>query len=248
MDFEGLSQEQSDRLEYLFKNAPKRLEDTVNRLMEQGRVRGTNKMQQPTLFVYPEITSKPWHDVADYPWASILEQNSEIIKREFMAVARDTNHFDEIKSSITRGKWTSFYLYNQGRRVDENCDRCPNTMRLIEDTLGPALAKNTGISYVYFSVISPSTHITPHCGVCNLRLRFQLPIISPANTCTLKVGEETRTYEEGKSFIFDDSFYHSVKHLGDENSYDRVVLLIDFWHPELSRLEVEATEILLPFV
>lgn len=66
----------------------------------------------------------------------------------------------------------------------------------------PSLMKGVGIMYAYFSVIQPKTHITTHCGMCNLRLRCQLPIIVPKKeNVSLRVGSETRKYKEGKVFI-----------------------------------------------
>lgn len=43
-----------------------------------------------------------------------------------------------------------------------------------------------------------------------------------------------RSWEEGKIFIFDDSFEHEVWHNGTEF---RLVLIIDVWHPELTKSE-----------
>ena len=42
------------------------------------------------------------------------------------------------------------------------------------------------------------------------------------------------TWREGEFFVFDDSFEHEVWHRGD---VDRVVLLINFWHPDLPESE-----------
>ena len=39
-----------------------------------------------------------------------------------------------------------------------------------------------------------------------------------------------RTWQEGKFIVFDDSFEHEVWHKGTEL---RLVLIVDFWHPEL---------------
>lgn len=46
-----------------------------------------------------------------------------------------------------------------------------------------------------------------------------------------------RSWEEGKVFIFDDSFEHEVWHNGTEF---RLVLIIDVWHPELTAGEKRA--------
>ncbi|CAL1531013.1 unnamed protein product [Lymnaea stagnalis] len=39
------------------------------------------------------------------------------------------------------------------------------------------------------------------------------------------------TWKQGEFFIFDDSFEHEVWHEGCEL---RFVLIVDFWHPELT--------------
>ena len=47
----------------------------------------------------------------------------------------------------------------------------------------------------------------------------------------IRVGKENRTWErEGSVLIFDDSFEHEVHHNG---VHRRIVLIMDFWHPEL---------------
>jgi aspartyl/asparaginyl beta-hydroxylase (cupin superfamily) len=56
----------------------------------------------------------------------------------------------------------------------------------------------------------------------------------------MRVGEEIIQWEEGKCLLFDDSFVHSVWHKGENNSGDRIVLLIDLWHPQLQEIEKEA--------
>lgn len=50
----------------------------------------------------------------------------------------------------------------------------------------------------------------------------------------MKVGDETQTWEEGKLTTLDTSFEHSTVNPTDS---ERVVLIIDFWHPELTQAE-----------
>lgn len=73
-------------------------------------------------------------------------------------------------------------------------------------------------------------------SVSNIRLRCQLPI-SVQEQCWLRVEDEVKYYEEGKIMIFDDSFDHEVLHEGFLSN--RVVLLIDFFHPDLTIEEKE---------
>ena len=48
---------------------------------------------------------------------------------------------------------------------------------------------------VFFSVLSPGTHIEPHCGATNLRLRCHLPLQLPtAGRAEMRVGNEWRQW------------------------------------------------------
>ena len=78
--------------------------------------------------------------------------------------------------------------------------------------------------------MQPGTHVWPHTGPTNCRIRSHLGLIVPDGT-RLRVGNVTRSWTEGKVLVFDDSFEHEVWHDGD--SY-RLVLIVDLWHPELT--------------
>ena len=57
-------------------------------------------------------------------------------------------------------------------------------------------------------------------------------------TC-LRVHDKIKYFEEGKCFIFDDSFEHEVFHPPSyPEGMPRVVLIIDTWHPDLTNEEV----------
>jgi len=53
------------------------------------------------------------------------------------------------------------------------------------------------------------------------------------------VGRKEQTWQEGKLTTLDTSFEHST---GNPTTDDRHVLIIDFWHPELSDAERAALE------
>jgi hypothetical protein len=57
----------------------------------------------------------------------------------------------------------------------------------------------------------------------------------------LRVGDETRGFEEGKIAIFDDSFNHEAWHNGPTT---RITLIMDIWHPDLSDEEVKFLKLL----
>jgi aspartyl/asparaginyl beta-hydroxylase (cupin superfamily) len=53
------------------------------------------------------------------------------------------------------------------------------------------------------------------------------------------VGDQVHHWEEGKCIVFDDTFEHEVWNRTDE---ERLVLLIDLWHPDLTQLERDALD------
>ena len=86
------------------------------------------------------------------------------------------------------------------------------------------------------SIHSAGTHVTPHCGTTNTRLPCHLGLVVPER-CRIRVGSEICEWQEGKCLVFDDSFEHEVWHDGDR---DRVVLILDVWHTDLSPAETWA--------
>ena len=58
----------------------------------------------------------------------------------------------------------------------------------------------------------------------------------------MRVGDETREWVDGQCLLFDDSFDHEVWHNGET---DRIVLLIDLWHHDLTPFERHAFKIML---
>lgn len=133
--------------------------------------------------------------------------------------------------------WQVLHLLNQGQWMEETVRQCPNLTRLIKgfgDLLDSSLFGNA-----FVSKIRPGTVIEPHCGPTNVRHRLQYPLIFPVATAResvgLKVLNETISWKQ--AFVFDDSLVHSVDY--SKGLTERVVLIVDLWHPELSLAERE---------
>ncbi|CAE6922795.1 ASPHD1, partial [Symbiodinium sp. CCMP2456] len=54
--------------------------------------------------------------------------------------------------------------------------------------------------------------------------------------CSITVGGDERPWKEDDCIVLDTSFLHSTKNESDE---DRFVLVVDFWHPDLTVPERE---------
>jgi aspartyl/asparaginyl beta-hydroxylase (cupin superfamily) len=67
-----------------------------------------------------------------------------------------------------------------------------------------------------------------------------VPLIVPEG-CKFRVGNDVRSWERGKAWVFDDTIEHEAINTSDRT---RVVLIFDIWRPELTdeeRVLVAAT-------
>jgi aspartate beta-hydroxylase len=179
---------------------------------------------------YPGLESRPWHDASDFPAAGYLEEHFVEIRDEVLALQPARYHRETERIGRT-GDWDVAFFYERGRRREEVCEACPVTTRGIETM--PTMRTAAGLIYV--SRMRPGTHIQPHRGPTNLRLRCHLGISVPDGDCALRVGDEIRQWEDGHCLVFDDSLEHEA---WNHTEQDRIVLVVDLWNPGLSPIEV----------
>ncbi len=129
------------------------------------------------------------------------------------------------------GSWDVFILFERGKKREDRCAVVPITTRMIEQHA--TLRTQAGL--IYFLRLAPGTIVAPHRGPTNIRLRCHLGIKIPHN-CGINVQNIEKTWEPGKCIVFDDSFTHAVWNSSDR---ERVVLIVDLWHPDLNLREVE---------
>jgi aspartate beta-hydroxylase len=186
--------------------------------------------------MYPDLPRQAWHDPHDFPIVGYLEANHRAIAAEISALAATRFHRESERIERT-GDWDVAFLYERGRRREEVCSACPVTAYGIETY--PAIRTIAGLIYV--SRMRPGTHISPHRGPTNLRVRCHLGVNVPDGDCGIRVGEQTRPWQGGRCLVFDDSLEHEAWNHTDD---DRIVLIVDLWHPGLSATEVTLLEAL----
>jgi aspartate beta-hydroxylase len=142
---------------------------------------------------------------------------------------------EETEPIARRGRWDVLILFERGRKNDEICARAPITTRIVES--GATVRTLAGLTY--FSRLAPATHIAPHRGPTNVRLRCHLALEVPDGDCALRAGGETQTWEAGKCLVFDDSFEHEA---WNRTARERTILVVDLWHPDLTSREIAALE------
>lgn len=184
--------------------------------------------------VYPDLESQPFHDPTEFPLARYLQAHADEIQQEILNLDPATFQ-PESERIARRGDWDVAFFYERGRRHDATLAACPVTAQGIESH--PAMRTHAGL--IYASRMKPDTHIQPHRGPTNLRVRCHLGIRVPQGDCAIRVGQETRRWAEGKCIVFDDFFEHEAWNRADE---DRIVLIVDLWHPGLTRTEISWLE------
>ncbi|HEY7932764.1 MAG TPA: aspartyl/asparaginyl beta-hydroxylase domain-containing protein [Solirubrobacteraceae bacterium] len=164
-----------------------------------------------------------------FPWVKRIEENWTVIREELQAVLEDREalpNFQEISKDqieITNDDhWKTFFLYGYGFQAKLGVQMCPRTAALMREI--------PGMTTAMFSILSPKKHILDHRGPYKGVLRYHLGLIVPkdAESCRIRVGEDFRHWEEGKSMVFDDTFNHEVWNDTDET---RVVLFVDVLRP-----------------
>ncbi|XP_007998923.3 aspartyl/asparaginyl beta-hydroxylase isoform X11 [Chlorocebus sabaeus] len=159
-----------------------------------------------------------------------LERNWKLIRDEGLAVMDKAKglFLPEDENLREKGDWSQFTLWQQGRRNENACKGAPKTCTLLEK-----FPETTGCrrGQIKYSIMHPGTHVWPHTGPTNCRLRMHLGLVIPKEGCKIRCANETKTWEEGKVLIFDDSFEHEVWQ--DASSF-RLIFIVDVWHPELT--------------
>lgn len=161
-----------------------------------------------------------------------LQAHWKVIRDEALMVLTEDGHFEgESEQLLHVGDWKQLVLFTRGQKMLGNCGKTPATCRLIEQFTE---ARSCTRGQVKFSVLDPGTHIWPHCGPTNCRLRAHLALAAEEEQTWLRVAEEKQSWTEGQWLIFDDSFEHEVWHEGSE---PRLVLIVDIWHPDVDEYQ-----------
>ena len=201
----------------------------------------TAYFQQPRNFFLPELPHIQFFPRELFPWLEALEAETDAIAGELEGLlAGDAGFTPYLKTVadlpsqpdyplIDSLDWSSCFLMNGA--PTPAAERCPRTMAALESV---PLCRVPGRSpQVMFSQLKAGAHIRPHTGAVNTRLICHLPLIVPPN-CKFRVGNEVRTWEKGRAWVFDDTIEHEAINQSDRN---RVVLIFDIWRPELTEEE-----------
>jgi beta-hydroxylase len=164
-----------------------------------------------------------------FPWIPYLEKNWTAIRDEAQALLTDRMSVPSVRDIspdhrkiAVDDKWRSFFLYGYGVRIDDNCAKCPETTRIIEQI--------PGLLSAFYSVMLAGAHVPRHTGPTKAILTAHLGLIVPEKRedCRMQVADNTVSWEEGRVLVFDDMFPHEV---WNDTPEDRIILLVHVKRP-----------------
>ncbi|PXF48422.1 Aspartate beta-hydroxylase domain-containing protein 2 [Gracilariopsis chorda] len=216
--------------------------------------KGTPRHQMATSFIegldavpfYDDFTSND----SQLRWVEHLEQNWEVIANELKAVTsqkdiqtRGNNIWvpPVVEDAMSYGPdWRTLVL--QDREWDPiNMKLFPETVKILRDETADVPSVEA-----FFAKQAPNTGIKLHTDYCNFILTMHLALSAPRDMSWIEVGGERRYWENGKGLVFNTSFFHQT--MNESEDQERHVLLIRFWHPELSEVERKALSFLFTII
>jgi aspartate beta-hydroxylase len=218
----------------------RRFDRCLDRILGRRRV----YVPEPTFMLFPYLRNYEFFDRETFPWLAGVEAATDSIREELLAVLSTDQSGLEPYIAFEDGlplrqwkdlnhsrRWSAYFLWNQGKLEDAHLKRCPRTAAVLANV--PQVDVPGRGPTAFFSILEAHTKIPPHTGVTNTRVTVHLPLIVPPG-CGFRVGGETREWQVGTGWVFDDTIEHEAWNNSDA---PRAILIFDIWNPELTLLE-----------
>lgn len=168
-----------------------------------------------------------YFDNATLPWSARIEAQWTTIRDELQAfVASQPDQLQpyvDATMASRPNRWRTLGLMFWTLKSRTHCAQFPRTWAILKDV--------PGILAASFNLLEEQTTIKPHYGNTNaiFRCHLGLRIPAPAPQCAFRVGDEVRSWEEGKLMVFCDAHEHTA---WNNTRSDRYVLVMDVIRPE----------------
>lgn len=198
---------------------------------------GDNEPDPWVLPVFPEIRNIPFPDPADFDWVPTIESGFTRMRDEAHRIRESfvTMNYASADQS-KQSKWRQGFVSAFGSRIPRDFfapGTLPSEAFAVLDTLAPddyAGFSHYPFADAFYSWLDPKYVVRGHCSADNFRVRCQLALDIPPD-CHLTVAGESRTWQEGKVLLLDDSYFHEAVNNSDRH---RLVFLTDFWNPDFT--------------
>ena len=143
-------------------------------------------------------------------------------------------HYNSSDNTIFKNNWKSVQLmkYDYINKVAK---------KYLPITFSEISKLDHFMGWAFISVLKPGTTIPTHRGKYNFKLTCHIGI-SNLEDCFFIINNKKMIWKENDFFVFNDSEYHKVVHNGKK---DRIVLIFDLFHPELTLSDRECIKTIL---
>eukprot|EP00419_Tripos_fusus_P062562 CAMPEP_0172926402 /NCGR_PEP_ID=MMETSP1075-20121228/215518_1 /TAXON_ID=2916 /ORGANISM="Ceratium fusus, Strain PA161109" /LENGTH=389 /DNA_ID=CAMNT_0013787457 /DNA_START=96 /DNA_END=1262 /DNA_ORIENTATION=- len=168
-----------------------------------------------------ELPMRSWYTVGDSP---LLREASVRLSDSFQKIFQEYQVLEsQLPSEIVLqneglakpNSWKVIWIKRAGSMEGCRSTIAPNTCNALRSF-------PLQIDSARFSIMAPRARVRPHCGQSNELVNLHLALRMGAASA-IRVGDETRTWEEGRVLMFNDAFEHELWNNGYD---DRVILLV----------------------
>ena len=204
-----------------------RLIDRAQKLVQHNRT--VPELVSRTYGHFSLVGTDPFLDPAQFAWTALLEAHYPAVRAEAEQVLRVRDalpNFQDIAPDAIQlsndDQWKTFWFAGYGVWDDANCLRCPRTAAVLRAV--------PGLTTAFFSILGPGKRLPPHYGPYRGVLRHHLALLvpEPSSACGIRVGDQVRHWQEGRSLVFDDTYEHEA---WNDTDGERVVLFLDIKRP-----------------
>lgn len=192
---------------------------------------------------FPGLRAKPWWDPSeiDGDWVAKVKEGLPYVQGELADLLEEKEEAmiaDSVQNKVMGEGWSGFRLQRLGDWLPKNCEQFPQTVQLLQEAKAPLAMRGVIVARQV-----PGSGVLPHSDGRNIFLTAHFGLSIPED-CDITVGGVTTNWIEDEAIILDTSFVHSTRNSSEE---DRFVLIVDFWHPDLTVPEREALEFIYDF-
>ena len=163
--------------------------------------------------------------VSEVPGIHALEKNHEVILTELNHYLQQFVFESQFNTTMveTPKSWKVRSLRVWGVEMYEIQKHFPETVKLLSGI--------EGVINIGFNLLEPGAKIKPHFGDTNAIIRCHLGLIIPAENenCAIKVNNEVKNWQQGKTIGFTDAYEHEA---WNKTQKQRIILLFDILKPE----------------
>lgn len=204
------------------------------RRMEQTQHGARAALMHPTFLpIFPGLDNRPMRPAQGDPVARYLEAAVPMIRESALRLRERTLSFSG--GVVSSGTWSIYPFWYMGLTLPFMTAHCRQLAALLEGL--PRSALLHPFAEALLSWQAPNTHLGAHCSVDSLRLRYSVGLLID-DLCELRVGNDKRRWAVAETIVFEDCFEHEAWN----GARDRLVLIVDTWHPDLTMQEREALQ------